>query len=366
MHYRGVGAVRGPALKRPTPALQLRQRRQALAAARRRLRRRRYRAPHRRYVTPGELIAAPVRFNLVRGAIGHVVRFLRAVAMRVLTQNRPVRLDFRLTEAFYPAGTILLFAELDRIITLSPLPKPVTLVDPYRRKPREVLKQIGIFELTGDKCELVPAHRDVVFWRAMKGCTASGDEMAELGEVALQVGQRSEQALRVAELWRGVTEAVSNSVEHAYKRPREDGFMGLDGTRWWMFTHLRDGIFTAAVCDLGCGYRATIRENLPVEFVAEMFRRLVGQNLDASAIETAMEFGRTSTRAGNRGKGSRDALSVLEAHGHGEMFILSNTGWLSFEHRPQRPLRVQRGEIEADIHGTIIWWKLPLFASTGD
>ena len=322
--------------------------------------------PPMRYVQPGEVIAAPQRFNLVRGASGLVVRFLRAVADRVLRQCQPVRLDFRRTEAFHPAGTLLLFAELDRIISLSPLPKPVTVLDPYRRKPREVLKQIGIFQLAGDKRDLVPAHRDVVFWRAMKGATASGDEMSALGEVAIQVGQRSEQSLKVAELWRGVTEAVANSVEHAYEHPRVDGFKGLDGTRWWMFTHLRDGIFTAAVCDLGCGYRATIRANLPSEFIADVLLRLASQNQDACAIAAAMEYGRSSTRAANRGKGSRDALSVLEAHGQGEMFIVSNSGWLNYKHRAGSEPKVDRGSLEADIRGTIIWWKLPLSEHTGD
>jgi hypothetical protein len=315
-----------------------------------------------RYVPPGAVIMAPIKFDAIRQSGRDTVKFLRAVARRVLSDGQPVILDFRRTESFYPVSTIYLYAEIDRIVSLSDLPKPITIRQPHRRRAREVLKQVGIFEVTGDSCDIVPERKDVVYWKASKGKDQSGDSMAMLEVVADKVNQDHAKQVELKGIWRGVSEAVANSVEHAYLSPRDDGFMGLPDTRWWMFTQLRDGIFTVAVCDLGCGYRATIANTIPTQFINQISARLQGMNRDATAIQTAMEYGRTRTRLDERGKGSRDALSVLQSHGFGDLMILSNTGWIQYSYANGREQQSSHGSLEIDIRGTIIWWKLPVGA----
>lgn len=252
-------------MKRPTASRRLRQKRIAKFRARRRARRskRSSASPGQRYVRPGERISAPRRIDIIRGSGAELVKFLRAVAQTVLVASQPVVLDFRFTHAFYPAGTLLLLAELDRVIAMSPLPKPITLINPRLGRPREVLKQIGVHDMTGDVCNVVPSRQDVVFWKATKGKDQSGGNIEMLEAVARKVNQAHANQLSVSGAWRGLSEAVANSVDHAYKRPRVDGFAGLESTRWWMLTQLRGGIFTMAVCDLGCGYRATINQTIP-------------------------------------------------------------------------------------------------------
>ncbi|MDM0018363.1 hypothetical protein [Variovorax saccharolyticus] len=349
-------------MKKPTIALKERQIRLAAYRARERfLRAGRRRVPQaNRYVAPGELIKAPTRVDVTKGSGREVVKFLRALATTVLVNKMPVRLDFRLTETFYPAGTIMLYAEIDRIATMSELPKPVTIIDPRARRPREVLKQIGLHEITGDKCDVVPEREDVVYWKATKGVDQSGEKLAMLEVVAERVNAAHAQQLELSGAWRGVSEAVANSVEHAYKLPRADGFTGLPDTRWWMFTQLRQGTFTMAVCDLGCGYRATIAQTVPEQFLAEVVARFAGGNRDAIAIRAAMEYGRTGTKKTERGKGSRDALSVVQKHGAGELIIFSNTGWMRYVFRGGEQVDEFQGDLGIDIRGTIVWWKLPL------
>lgn len=349
-------------LKKPTIALKERQIRLAAYRERERLRRfGRRRVPQaNKYVAPGELIKAPGRFDVTKGSGREVVKFLRAVATTVLVNGMAVKLDFRLTETFYPAATVLLYAEIDRIVSMSALPKPVSILDPRARRPREVLKQIGIHEITGDRCDVVPEREDVVYWKATKGVDQSGEKLAMLEVVAHRVNAAHARQLELSGAWRGVSEAVANSVEHAYKLPRSDGFTGLAETRWWMFTQLRQGTFTMAVCDLGCGYRATIAQTLPEKFVAEVLTRFAGGNRDAIAIRAAMEYGRSGTKRTERGKGSRDALSVVQKHGAGELLIFSNTGWMQYVFRDGALTSETEGELGIDIRGTIIWWKLPL------
>lgn len=355
-------------LKKPTVELKERQARLARYRARERLlrSRRHWVPPANKYVVPGELIKAPKRFDVTKGSGREVVKFLRAVAVAVLVKKIATRLDFRLTETFYPAGTILLYAEIDRIVSMSELPKPITLLDPRARRPREVLKQIGLHEISGDRCDVIPEREDVVYWKATKGVDQSGEKLAMLEVVAERVNAAHAKQLELSGAWRGVSEAVANSVEHAYKLPRDDGFTGLADTRWWMFTQLRQGTFTMAVCDLGCGYRATIAQTLPEKFVAEALARFAGGNRDATAIRAAMEYGRSGTKRTERGKGSRDALSVVQKHGAGELLIFSNTGWMRYVFRGGEQVDETQGDLGIDIRGTIIWWKLPLKGAEND
>ena len=298
-------------------------------------------------------------FDLLRGSGREVVKFLRAVSTAVLDRKIKVRLDFRQTMSFHPPAAILLFATLDHVVASSSLLKPITILDPYATRPREVLKQIGIHEISGDRCELVPQREDVVYWKATKGATQSGDKLAMLEIVADRVNEAQANTLRVSGLRRGVSEAVANSVDHAYLHPTNHASIGPDGTKWWMFTQLRDGIFIVTVCDIGCGYRATIGQNLPERFVARCATLFGGSNLDARAIRTAMAYGRSGTREGHRGKGSADAMSVIEKHGQGELFVLSNSGWMNYSFQAGKWTEAD-GALGIDIRGTIVWWKLPL------
>jgi hypothetical protein len=314
-----------------------------------------------RYIVPGEKISAPQFFNLLRGDGREVVKFLRATARAVLVLKKQVVLNFRNTEQFHVPATILLFAEIDRITSLSDLTKPITIREPIRRRPREVMKQIGLHNLTGDNSDVIPEREDVVYWKATKGNSQSGDLYGPLVEaVAAKANKDHVNQIEVAGLWRSVNEAVANSVDHAYKKPRFDNFSGLDETKWWMFSQIREHAFTIAVCDLGCGYRKTINERIPEKFIAFMDSKLMGANRDAIAIDTAMEYGRSGTHEEHRGKGSRDALSLLLKHGQGDLIVLSNTGWMRYSYENNREASRESGSLDIDIGGTIIWWNLPL------
>ena len=290
---------------------------------RRHARRRKIRNIRRQFTAPVGAIEAPRRVDLIPGFDKALRRFLDAVAEKVLKREAPAILNFYETEGLALPGTILMFAELDRIAAQSSLQKPLTIIDPKRRRPREVLKQIRLHEITQDVCNTVPSREDVVYWKATKGRDVSGDRMAMIEAVADTV--RSEHGVDVvlATLWRGVSEAVSNSVEHAYMKPRRDGFGGLPETKWWMFTQVKDGFFLVAVCDLGCGYRNTIGETIGEQIISQLSATFAGENQDARAIHTAMEYGRTGTAQRHRGKGSRDALSVLTQRQNGQLLSLA-------------------------------------------
>lgn len=350
-------------MKKPTLQILERQCRLAAYKARATKKRRKYLSKSRKkekYVRPGEKIRAPIYFQIFGPYGSEVLKFIAAVSQTVLKLKIPVTLDFRSTQLMSAEATILLYAELDRLAHLSELEKPMTILDPYTKRAREVLKQIGIHDITKDTCNTIPSREDVVYWRATKGVDQSGENLAVLEVIADRVNQSSQQQVEVGAIWRGVSEAVANSVEHAYKFPRKDNFQGLQEVKWWMFTQLRDNVFTIAVCDLGCGYAETVPKNIP-EFFISKFQPIVNKkNKDAYAIELAMEYGRSSTKQSERGKGSRDAISVVKNHGSGSLAIMSNNGVVKFKLKKGEISVEHRARLSQSIKGSIVVWKLPL------
>lgn len=162
-------------------------------------------------------------------------------------------------------------------------------------------------------------------------------------------------------IWPGVSEAINNVTDHAYKGERADGFQHASDTKWWMFTHVKDDVFYAAICDLGIGYRRTVPMTIPESFQTMIASLLMGKNPDSRAIETAMKYGVSSTKQENRGKGSRDALAVLKSHRQGELLVASNTGWVHYKlKKGATEPDVSSYSLKVDIMGTIVWWRLPL------
>lgn len=307
-------------------------------------------------------LTAPARIELIGTNARHLSEFLSATKEHVLVNKKRLTLDFRRTTSFAAAATLLLFAELDRIIQLSELNKPLTCRSPQATRPREVMKQIGLFQLTGDAVDVVPKRDDVIFWCATKGADQNGEIYGPLIErVAATVNKSYTDSIEKNGLWQGVSEAINNTTDHAYNDARSDGYPHAEHTRWWMFTHVRENTFTAVVCDLGIGYKRSVPNWIPAKVLETIRGTLLGKNLDSIAIQAAMKYGTSRTDEKNRGKGSRDALSVLTKHGVGELTIASYTGGVKYElKRGDTVPKITAIKLDLNIKGTLVWWRLPL------
>ena len=305
-------------------------------------------------------LVAPENFNLTRGDGKRVEELLRDVEQVVLGRCQPVRIDFRNAKRIYVPGALILFAGLNRVIRLSKLDNPIRILPPIAIRARQVMKQIGLFDLCGASVAIKPTRDDVVYWRLATGATQSGDELQIIDAIAERVNVSDAQNVQASGLWRGVSEAVNNAHEHGYKLPRADGFTGLESRRWWLLTQIRDQTFTAAVCDLGCGYAATLEPEI-LEWFGGLVPRLRSlENSDTQAIQAAMEYGRSSTRKTERGRGSRDALALLERHGEGDLYVLSNRGYVRYSCKRQKVEVKTIAPLDFSVRGTIIWWNLRL------
>jgi len=318
-------------------------------------------SPAHRYVRPSDFIVAPRIIGLHPSTCRDLIKFIRAIQQRVILEGEATTLDFSGTQKIYGPGALLLYAELDRAIALSGHHKPITIKAPQLSTPRQVMKQLEFPALCGDTLDVVPDRDDVVYWRCTRGADQSGEVPGTLiSRVADRANEFAASSLRAEDVWRGVSEAIINTTEHAYSE-ETDRFSPHPSNRWWLLTNVKDGSFTAAVCDTGIGYKRTTLRTIPAEFRALARLIFKGENADTSAIRLAMEYGKSRTGLDERGKGSRDALSVLKRHGSGELAMISNKGQVYYKLEPgQEEPVVTTTNLPIDIRATLVWWHLPL------
>lgn len=288
-----------------------------------------------------------------------LIQCIKDTSDYVLKHKQQVALDFTRTETIRAEGMILLYAELDRIIACAKIEKPISTIPPQQQKPHEVLQQVGFYSLVGEHHDVAPCMDDVVHWKKFRGSDQNGENLAELENIGIDPE-------KIKTIWRGVTEAINNSVEHAYAIPRElDGFQG-NHMRWWMFTHITDKEAIFVVCDLGCGYKNTINNTIGIKIANQIKAALrLKANIDSQSIAVAMEYGRTATNKFERGKGSKDALSIISRNKSGRLAIYSNKGYVMYEKKEQdnknrTTFKPKQKKLDCSINGTIVWWSFPL------
>jgi hypothetical protein len=245
-------------------------------------------------------------------------------------------------------GTLLFLAELRRLIKHSKGDLTITCVPPENEKVGQVLQQIGLFDLLGVKSNFVPKDHDVVNWRFAHGHKVEGeryeDVLAEYdGDIAIPLQEN---------LFTGITEAMTNVLNHAYDLPRDDGIDIFNSREWWMFSQAKDGEITVTFLDLGAGIPRTLPQTRP-----QLWKRFLqfGRRNDSRAIAYAVRDSISRTRESHRGKGLGQIAGVIDLVPKGEMAIFSNYGALF-----RRNAAMKRRDYSDSIKGTLIYWKIPL------
>ena len=257
--------------------------------------------------------------------------------------------DFSLTETIYPAGGLLVHAELDRISRLVRDRRRIRCKPAIANsRSDQALKQVGMYDLVGHLYDDIPiTDQTVVHWRHATGVKAEGEEgWSVIGDLP----EASE-----GPLYKGITEALTNAVHHAYQANRKGGNNIQGDKRWWMFSQEIDGLLTVVFCDLGIG----IPKSLPLKkdiALLEMLKKIRGNKADAAAIRIATQLGKTSTFEDHRGKGLPQILDAVRKAEHGICNIYSNRG----QYGVASDGRVIENQYTTSIYGTLIEWRVPL------
>lgn len=287
---------------------------------------------------------------------------IRAMQEKTLSRKGVITLDCSKVTHVYPDGAIRLFAEIDRLKALSSHPRPIKIIPPKNTRSRQVFKQLDFLSLTDSDTQIKLNREDVIYWRCTAGHDQSGSVQGEfLSRVTDKANETSSTPIVLSDIWPGVSEAIINTTEHAYFQKSSRPDLDPIKNKWWLLTSLKDTNFSALVCDLGVGYRETVNRSIPEDVLNMLKNALLIGNSDTDALQLAMRYGRSRTGKNERGKGSRDALSILNSHGKGELMVISRKGLIKYKYDKETgELSPTITRLDVDINATIVWWSLPL------
>jgi hypothetical protein len=166
-------------------------------------------------------IVAPEVWGIGRPDIrSELLRFVETCRQTLLIGASYAIIDFSQVQTIYPNGALLVVAELDRISRLIDTERKLRCKPaPKGSLPDQVLTQIGLYRCLNHSSQTNADDESVVHWRRASGVKAEGGEAEPMlndfdGEIS--------EALKTS-LYRGITEAMTNAVQHAYLDRRDDG-----------------------------------------------------------------------------------------------------------------------------------------------
>lgn len=284
--------------------------------------------------------------------------FLSQVRDCAINGQRRVHLDFTSTTFISAAAMLSLLAEVDVITKKSPHgSRAISFSHPKEPKMESVLKQVGFYDLL-KKCKRdTPEYDDVTFWKYTSGiCSEPILAKSMIAEIKTELEQKASR-----KLYRGFVEAMSNSVEHAYKYDYEH--CEQDQTaKWWTFAGIKGSELIIVICDKGVGIPKTLPITQGAGTLAKIFRTLGFDPFkvkDSTFIKAASYLTKTSTGETHRGKGLTDIKSVIDTIGAGVLSIFSNKGRYVYK-GDQGTVKEVMHDYKHSVFGTIIEWTIPL------
>lgn len=274
-------------------------------------------------------------------------------------KSSPLKIDMREVRRMVADAALLFKAELSRLVQLRQT--QISANAPKSPRTQQVLKQTGIDRLLNLNIEGEPDREDVIHWRIAEGGSYLDQEKL-LEPIFADIEKVT--GLAVHPVYQGIIESIGNCVEHAYKSHPDVTWRMPENPNWWVFQQVKDEELNVVVCDLGIG----VSKALPLKLKNEqgllkklmhLVRRTKG--LDSRALLAAMEYGRSSTRQVKRGRGMRNAHAVIDDHGEGTFYAMSNQGYYVYRKTSMATAgQCKTIRFRHSINGTILGWRLPL------
>lgn len=303
-----------------------------------------------------KVIVAPKIFDL--GADENrknLTKFLERLRIFVKHNNlRKITIDFTNTHRFIAAGTLLFYSELSYLKQFINNKTKLRYIPPNNPKAFEVLIQIELHKLCGirkPKSKNANKYDDVLNWKVAYGNVVNNQQCAPAIEA--HEGQLAEPL--IDGIFKGLAEAMTNTVHHAYADIREDGLNHKPSeNNWWMFSQARDGELTVVFCDLGIGIPRSLPQKYP-----SIFRKMrsLGKARDHQCIVSSVELNATSTKIPGRGKGLTNIIEIASKNKAGSVSIYSNRGMYKLTPDATKPFSC---DLKNSILGTIICWNVTL------
>lgn len=278
-------------------------------------------------------------------------KLLRSLVLlrSLAAQESGITFDFSKTKLINAGGMILLYSEVSRLTQIFQFRK--RCVEPQGERESQVLKHIGLYDKLSHKKSLEISHKNVLCWHKFAGTTADSSNVGKfLDELVNQSSLPTEDQVK---LYKGISEAITNALQHAYILPRNDNINTTKNeTKWWVFFREQNNNLEIVCCDLGAGIPRTLSVTHNDFYKTTIFRTK-RDPYDYEVIEQATKINVSRTKDDYRGKGLPQIISSSC-----EVLIFSNRGVLKIKNE-----KTEFMEYKDSILGTVILWKTPLLQS---
>lgn len=305
------------------------------------------------------VLKVPKYFGLLRlGSHKRLVKFLRKLVRLTLQKERHVCIDFGPLEKCYSDGTLLFYAELQRILRRRP--GCMTCKPPRDKVAAQVLSHLGVLRQLGVPRLIKSSREDVLHWEVLTGTNA---DATKLGPAIEKLPHLDE--AKTSQLFRSVTEALTNVTQHAYGGARDDGSAAPGDSGWWMFVRQEPAQLDVMFCDLGLGVPYTVLNDpkhkkwFKDRINAALKALGSNQHNDGEIIQVTVDEKRSRVKEAHRGKGFGNMVETIESNPGGRLVIFSNRGAYNFSRQGDREV-VEVHNYVHSIYGTLIAWHISL------
>lgn len=301
-------------------------------------------------------LMVPEKLDLTKN-YDETVEFIRSIKSFAFEMQKSVRLIFDNTKEISPDALLILLAELYRCRKVFG-PKRVTGTYPTNKKIERIMEASGFFDLLEVEPRTPAKEKQypLSYIKFITGNKLVASSVRILREALLGDNIQMD-TIAKKRLYRAVTEAMINVVQHAYPKKRRGSYKTRNN--WWISGHVnkRSGKLVILFCDLGVGIPTTLPKVHGWEKIRSALSILPGvKPNDAEMINAGMVIGRTSTGLAGRGKGLNDLRMFVDDAGGGELNIFSRKGHYKYEAGGG----VRMINHSKSIGGTLIKWSVPI------
>ncbi len=304
----------------------------------------------------GEIVALPEHLDLSPNNT-HIATALRHLKTLAFKSRKKTILDLRSLTSISPIAALYLVANTHLTRRSTPSDRRPTGTYPRSKEVESQLSQMGFFELLKVTERRVDDSHDNKFIRFLTGTIVEGEEIERLQDRLRSAGSRLGSTYN-QQVYRAASEAMTNTVHHAYIDIGRKRRYPTEKNRWWLLGSVDEQAneLTIIFCDLGWGIPSTLAHTTTG---ANVLQKLKGLELipinHGKVISEAIKHRRTRTDKEHRGKGLNDLWSLIEKAGAGKLEIYSDAGWVQCEPGG----KIQHARLKPSIEGTIISWTVP-------
>jgi hypothetical protein len=263
-------------------------------------------------------------------------------------------------------AAVILAAELHRWALLKSANLRPKNLKAWSPRVKHLLNSLGALSLLGiHKTLPIPssAKNEIVLIQLETGVRNDGEAIDRLQQKLATWFELFEPQPYIFE---GLSEAVVNTIDHAYAEEKTQPKYPYAGHRWWAAACIDPVKHSLRffVYDQGIGIPQTLASKPEWKKLVDGLLAKTGvKQVDADVILGALTVGRTRTGLDERGKGLRQMQEVIHKAGDGYMRILSGHGDIKLTCNE----KVEKASHNSHIGGTLVEWSIPyaVFESFG-